>query len=110
MNTVTRSRTVVVVGTRPRSAPADVLGDLRPGEEAALFLLGLDPTPGQRRFADGALAMASEGRFVLHAELIPAPSRLRERLLHDDEVRVIARSREARRWRIEPRGLTAPGA
>jgi hypothetical protein len=100
MKTVTRSRTVVVVGSRPRASVQDVLGDLRPGEEAVVFVLGLDPTPGQRRLAHAAIELAGERRFVLTAELIPAPSWLEERLRIGDEVRVLARRHEARRWRI----------
>jgi hypothetical protein len=102
MSTVTRTRTVVVVGTRPRTSPADVLDDVPPGEAAAVFVLGLDPSTEQRRFADQALAMAAERRFVLTAELIAAPSRLAERLRDGDVVRVVARNRETRRWRLEP--------
>jgi hypothetical protein len=100
MRTVTRTRTVVVVGARPRASAADVLGDVRPGEEAVVFVLGLDLTPGQRRLADAAIALAGERRFALTAELIPAPSWLEERLRTGDEVRVVARPREARSWRI----------
>ncbi len=111
MRTVTRTRTVVVVGSRPRARAADVLGDVRPGEEAAVFVLGLDPTPGQRRLAEAALFLAAEHRFELTAELIPAPSWLRERLRDGDDVRVIARKREARRWRVDPGpAFSAPGA
>jgi hypothetical protein len=102
MSTVTDSRTVVVVGTRPRVAPAEVLGDVPPGEAATVFVLGLDPTPGQRRFADAALAMAEERGIVLTAELIPAPSSLAERLRGGDVVRIVARPGEVRRWRLEP--------
>jgi hypothetical protein len=102
MKTVTRTRLVVIVGKRPRSGATDVIGDVRPGEEAAVLVLGLDPTPAQRRLADEALAIAAERRFVITAELIPAPSWLRERLQDGDEVRIVAGRREARRWRIEP--------
>jgi hypothetical protein len=111
MKTVTRTRLVVVVGRRQRSTAATVFGDLRPGEEAAVFVLGLNPTPAQRRLTDEALAIAAERRFAITAELIPAPSWLRERLRDGDEVRVVARDREARRWRIEPGPVvSAPGA
>jgi hypothetical protein len=102
MRTVSRTRTVVIVGARPRSAAAAALRDVGPGEEAAIHILGLDPTAAQRRFAAEALAIASEQRFHLTAELIPAPSWLRERLHEDDEVRALVGRREARRWRIEP--------
>jgi hypothetical protein len=111
MKTVERTRTVVVVGKRPRSSAAEILGDLVPGDEAAVFVLGLDPTPGQRRLTEEALAMADERRIALTAELIPAPSWLVERLRHGDVVRVAAGRREARRWRIEPGpALTVAGA
>ena len=111
MSTVTRTRTVVVVGTRPRMTPAEALGDVQPGETAAVFVLGLDPSAGQRRFTDDALAMASGRRIELTAELIPAPTWLAERLQNGDEVRVVARPREARRWRIRPGSVvSAPGA
>jgi hypothetical protein len=102
MRTVTRTRSVVVVGGHPRASAADVLGDLRPGEEAVVFVLGLDPTPCQRRLARAALELAAERRFDLTAELIPAPSWLEERLRSGDEVRVLARRQEARRWRVAP--------
>jgi hypothetical protein len=108
MSTVTSSRTVVVVGRRPRGSAADVLGAVRPGEEAALFLLGLDPTPQQRRLADEALALAAEHRFELTEELIPAPPWLWERLRDGDDLRWIIRPGEARRWKIGPgRDLSA---
>jgi hypothetical protein len=111
MSTVTRTRTVVVVGTRPRTAPADVLGDVPPGETAAVFVLGLDPSSEQRRFADQALAMAADRRFILTAELIPAPSWLTERLRDGDVVRIVARNREVRRWRLRAGPLfSAPDA
>jgi hypothetical protein len=108
MSTVTRTRTVVVVGTRPRLAPVDVLGDVPPGGAATVFVLGLDPTPGQRRFADEALAMADERGIVLTAELIPAPSWLAERLRGGDVVRIVARTGEARRWKLEPGPVLSP--
>jgi hypothetical protein len=111
MSTVTSTRTVVIVGTRPRVAPAEVLGDLRPGETAAVFVLGLDPSADQRRFTDDAFAIATERQLVLTAELVPATSWLEERLREGDDVRIAARPREARRWRIEPSTyLTARGA
>lgn len=99
MRTVTTTRTVVIVGRGPR-ATTDVLGDVRPGEEAAVFILGLDPTPAQRRLAETALAMAAEHRFVLTAELVPTPSLLEERLRDGDRIQILARRRETRRWRI----------
>jgi hypothetical protein len=102
MRTVTRTRIVVVVGAHPRISAEDVLGDVGPGEEAAVFVLGLDPTPGQRRLTGSALALAAERRFVLTAELIPASTWLRQRLRHGDEIRPVTRRREARRWGIEP--------
>ena len=111
MSVVAETRTVVVVGIRPRQSAAEILGDLRPGDEAAIFVLGLDPSPRQRRLTDEALALAVERRFVLTAELIPAPSWLRDRLQQGDQVRVIAGRREARRWRVGPgTGLNGSGA
>jgi hypothetical protein len=101
MSTVTETRTVVVVGRRPRRSAADVLGDVRPGEEAAVFLLGLDPTPAQRRLTEDAIAMAADRRFLLTAELIPGASWLDERLRDGDDIRALTRRREARRWGIE---------
>jgi hypothetical protein len=108
MSTVTRTRTVVVVGTRPRQSPIDVLGDVSSGEAATVFVLGLDPTPRQRRFADEALAMADERGIVLTAELVPAPSWLTDRLRGGDVVRIVARPGEARRWRLEPGPVLSP--
>jgi hypothetical protein len=102
MRTVTGSRTVVVVGRRPPRSAADLLGDVRPGGEVAVFVLGLDPTPAQRRLTDEALMIAAERRLELSAELMPAPSWLRDRLREGDEVRVAVRPREARRWRVGP--------
>jgi hypothetical protein len=102
MRTVTRTRRVVVVGSRPRASALEIVGDVNAGDEAAVFVLGLDPTPSQRRLVDEALAMAAERRFELAAELIPAPSWLRRRLRDGDDVRVVARKREARRWKVLP--------
>lgn len=101
MSTVTETRTVVVVGRRPRRSAADALGDVRPGEEAAVFLLGLEPTAAQRRLTEDALAMAAERRFLLTAELIPAPPWLEERIRDGDDIRALTRRQEARRWGIE---------
>jgi hypothetical protein len=86
----------------------DVLGDLRQGETAAVFVLGLDPSAEQRRFTDDAFAIATERQFVLTAELIPGSSWLGERLREGDDVRIAARPREARRWRIEPGPFLTP--
>jgi hypothetical protein len=99
MSAVTTTRTVVILGRGPR-VTTDVLGDVRPGEEAAVFVLGLEPTAAQRRLTETALAMAAERRFVLTAELIPTPSLLEERLRDGDRIQVLAARREARRWRI----------
>ena len=111
MSTVAMTRTVVVVGSRPRARAAEILGDVRPGEETAVYVLGLDPTPAQRRLTGEALAIAAERRFVLTAELVGDPTGLRERLREGDEVRVFARARESRRWRVEQGlGVNAPGA
>ena len=72
MRTVARTRTVLVVGKRARSATVDVLRRVHPGEEAAVLVLGLQPTPGQRRLSEEALAMAAERRFVLSDQLCVA--------------------------------------
>jgi hypothetical protein len=53
--------------------------------------------------------MAADRRFMLTAELVAAPSRLVERLGDGDVVRVAARAREARRWRLEPGPVLSPG-
>lgn len=105
---MTTTRIVVIVGARPRGTAHELLADVGRGSEAAVFVLGLDPTPGQRRLVDDALAMAADRRFVLTAELIPAPSWLRERLQDGDLVRVVARPREARRWGVEPGPVSGP--
>jgi hypothetical protein len=109
MSTVTQTRTVVVVGRRPRNSAAEALGDIRPGGEAAVFILGLVPSPAQRRLTEDALAMANDRRFHLTAELIPAWPWLQERLRDDDEIRILTRGREARRWRLD-QSLSAGGA
>jgi hypothetical protein len=108
MSTVTRTRTVVVVGTRPRATAADVLGDVRAGDAAAVLVLGIEPSPAQRRFTAEALALASDRRFALDAELVAYPSWLAERLRFGDEVRVVARTGEARRWKLEPGPVLSP--
>lgn len=100
MKTVTGTRTVVVVGKRPRRSAAELLGDVPPGGEAVVLVLGLTPTPQQRRLTELALAMAAERRFILTAELAPAPSWLRDRLRAGDDIRVVARPIETRRWGI----------
>jgi hypothetical protein len=110
MSTVTTTRTVVIVGRRPRAAAADVLGHMRPGQEAAVFVLGLDPTPAQRALTAAALSIAAERRFLLTAELIPAPSWLEGRLKDADEIRLLGTRREARRWRVEAGPVVTPPA
>jgi len=111
MRTVTTTRTVVVVGARPRATADRVFRDVGPGQEAALFVLGLDPTPAQQRLTEEALALAAERRFVLTAELISTPTSLRRRLEQRDEIRVAAGRREARRWKIGTGpAFSAPGA
>ncbi|MGZ8606510.1 MAG: hypothetical protein ACXWXQ_05620 [Actinomycetota bacterium] len=98
------------MGKRPWSSAADALGGVRRGEEAAVFVLGLDPTPGQRRITEEALAIAEERRFTLIAELIAAPPWLWERLRVGDQVRVLARRAEVRRWRVKPGPVLSPPA
>jgi hypothetical protein len=110
MRTVVRSRMIVILGTRPRTTAIELFGDLRPGDEGAVFVLGLDPSPGQRRFTDAALELAAERRFTLTAELIPASSWLSDRVGTDDRVRVVAGRREARRWKLDGDGVRWSGA
>jgi hypothetical protein len=111
MSTVALTRTVVVVGTRPRSTAAQALGAVRPGEAMAMFVLGVEPTRAQRRLTDEALLIAADRRFVLTVELVAAPSARRQRLHEGDEVRVLARPKEARRWGLAAApALSAPGA
>lgn len=95
------TRTVVIAGARPNVTAAEAFGEVPAGDEALLLLLGLDPSPGQRRLTDDAIALAEERMFLLTAELVPAPSWLREHLREGDAVRVIAGRRERRRWRLE---------
>lgn len=110
MSAVTSAtRTVVIVGARPGATATELFGDVRPGDEALLVVLGLKPTPQQRRLTEEALTMAAERRFVLTAELVPNRFRLPERLREGDELRVFARPRERRRWMPEP-GFNVPGA
>jgi hypothetical protein len=100
MRIVSSTRVVVVVGRRPRRSAAEALADVRPGQEAAVYILGLDPTAAQRRLASEAVSLAAERRVALTAELIPRASWLGDRLRSDDDVRVLARDRESRRWGI----------
>jgi hypothetical protein len=111
MRTVSRTRVVVVVGKRPRRSAAEALADVEPGQEAAVFVLGLDPSTAQRRLAAEAVSLATERRFALTAELIPRPAWLGDRIRSDDDVRVLAGSRETRRWRIgSDRGVSPADA
>jgi hypothetical protein len=96
MSTVTETRTVVVVGRRPRRSAIDVLGDVLPGE--GVFVLGLDPTAAQRRLTEDALAMAAERRCHFTTELMPGAPWLEERLRDGDDIRALTRDGEARRF------------
>lgn len=109
MKTVSDTKTFVVVGARPRSSAIDLLGDVPPGGEAVVLVLGLHPTPRQQRLAADALELAAQRRFTLTAELISGPSQLKERMPGATIVRVEAGGGERRRWDLH-RSFTAPGA
>jgi len=98
MKTVSDMRTFVVVGAHPRASAIEALTDVPSGGEAVVFVLGLHPTPGQRRLTEEALALAAERRFTLTAELVSGRSQLHERLREATIVRVLAGRGERRRW------------
>ena len=100
MTTVTDTRTIVVVGARPRSSAIDAFGDVPASGEAVLYLLGLHPSPGQQRLTQEALELAAERRFTLTAELIAGRSQLHERLREATTLRILAGRGERRRWSL----------
>lgn len=103
MSAVTSAtRTVVIAGAHPNTTAAEAFGEVPAGDEALLLVLGLDPSRGQRRLTDDAIALAEEREVLLTAELVASPTRLKERLHAGDEVRVVADRRERRRWRLDP--------
>lgn len=109
MRSVTDTRTLVVVGARPRSSAIDALGDIPIGGEAVVVVLGLHPTPDQQRLTEEALTLAAERRFTLTAEMIPSQAQLQDRLREATVVRIAAARGERRRWNLaDP--ITAPGA
>ena len=102
MSTVTDTRTLVVVGARPRRSALDALGDVPFGGEAMLVVLGLHPTPDQQRLTEDALTLAAERRFVLTAEMVGNREQLHDRVRQG----VGGPSRRVA-WRtppVEPRG------
>ena len=100
MTTMTDPRTIVVVGARPRSSAIDVFGDVPAAGEAALYVLGPRPSPGQERLTQEALELAAERRFTLTAELIAGRAQLHERLREATTLRILAGRGERRRWRL----------
>lgn len=111
MRTVSRTRTLVVVGTRPRRSAIDTLGDVPTGGEAVLVALGLNPTPDQQRLTEDALTLAAERRFTLTAEMISSQAQLRDRLHEATVVRIAAGRGERRRWNLATAdAITAHGA
>jgi hypothetical protein len=110
MSTVTGTRTLVVVGARPRGSALDVLGDVPFGGEAVLVVLGLHPTPDQRRLTEDALTLAADQRFMLTAEMVGSREQLHDRVRRASVVRVAASRRERRRWNLaDPSPIRAPG-
>lgn len=111
MRTVSDTRTLVVVGARPRRNAIEVLGDVPAGGEAVLVVLGLRPTLDQQRLTEEALRLAAERRFTLTAEMSEGQERLMDRLREATVVRITAARRERHRWNLVDEGpLSAPGA
>jgi hypothetical protein len=100
MSTVTDTRTLVVVGARPRWSALDALGDVPFGGEAVLVALGLHPTPDQQRLTEDALMLAAERRFMLTAEMVGSREQLHDRVRKASVVRVAASRGERRRWNL----------
>ncbi len=108
---MTDTRTLVVIGARPRRSAIDTLGDVPAGGEAVLVVLGLHPTPDQQRLTEDALTLAAERRFTLTAEMINHMEPLQDRLREATVVRIAAARGERRRWNLPAAGaITAPGA
>ena len=111
MRTVPGTRTLVVVGARPRRSAIEVLGDVPAGGEAVLVVLGLRATLDQQRLTEEALGLAAERRFTLTAEISEGQERLMDRVREATVVRITAARRERRRWNLVDEGpLSAPGA
>jgi hypothetical protein len=100
MQTVTRTRLVIVVGRRTRARAERLLRAVEPGAEVGVFVLGLRPTPAQLRFTEDALSLADTRRLSLTAELVPNATTLGVLLEDDDRVVVAAGGWEARRLRL----------
>lgn len=99
MSTVaTKASTCVVLGTRARTSAIDLLGDVPPGGQADLLVLGVYPTEGQRRVTEQALALAAERRFVLTAALVTRPEELVDVTQRAATLRIVADRRERRFW------------
>jgi len=108
MKTVTDTRTIVVVGTRPTARAAELFADVASGGEAILLSLGVRPTRAQQLVAEEALSLAAERRFVLTAETVADPATLGSRLHDAMNVLIAATRTESRRWNLGQ--LSAPGA
>lgn len=111
MRTVAHTRTLVVVGARPRRSALDTLGDVPSGGDAVLVVLGLHPTFDQQRLTEDALTLAAERRFTLTAEMIGSREQLHDRLREASVVRIAASRGERRRWNLaDASPIRAPGA
>ena len=111
MRTVAGTRTLVVVGARPRRSALDALGDVPAGGEAVLVVLGLHPTADQQRLTEDALALAAERRFTLTAEMVGSREQLHDRVGEASVVRIAASRGERRRWDLaDASPIRAPGA
>jgi hypothetical protein len=96
MQTVTRTRLVIVVGRHPGTQAERLLRDITAGAEVAVLVLGLMPTPAQQRLTEDALALAADRRLFLTAELVPNAATL-SRLLGENDRVVVAAGRWKRR-------------
>jgi hypothetical protein len=110
MNTMTDTRTFVVVGRRPVSRVAELFAGMGAGGEASLIALGLRPSPAQQLVVEEALSLAAERRFVLTAETVADAATLRVRVGDAATVRIVATRGERRRWHLREDGVSAPGA
>jgi hypothetical protein len=100
MRVVTDTRTLVVIGARPRRSAIDALGDVPAGGEAMLLVLGLRPTPDQQRLTEDSLTLAAERRFTLTAETVSSHGQLQDHLSEATVVRIAASRGERRRWNL----------
>ncbi len=111
MRTVAGTRTLVVVGARPRRSALDALGDVPAGGEAVLVVLGLHPTADQQRLTEDALTLAADRRFTLTAEMVGSREPLHDRVGEASVVRIAASRGERRRWDLaDTSPIRAPGA